>query len=389
METFPSFRDLISGNIYNVSRLNAKIKEIIEKGIGREYIWIEGEVSNFRGNYSSGHWYFTIKDEKSQISAVCFKFANRHIKFVPEDGKEFIFCGQVSVYEKQGSYQVNVRYIEPKGKGAQALALEQLKEKLRSEGLFAPEKKRPLPFLARRIGVVTSPTGAAVKDIIKVIGRRFENTEIIISPTRVQGEEAPAEILRALDRLYGISGLDIIILARGGGSAEDLWVFNEESLARKIALSPVPLISAVGHETDLTIADLVADVRAATPSMAAEIAVREKEELISQLNSYRQRINNSLLKRLELLRSELVQIKNRIAWSLRSRLEKNSSEISLLAGKLDSLSPLKVLARGYSIVYDKSGKKVIKNSGSLNPGDRIKIRFESGRAVCTVDETEA
>jgi len=388
MDNFPSFRDLISGNIYKVSQLNAKIKGIIESGFGQEYIWLEGEVSNFRGNYSSGHWYFTIKDESSQVSAICIKWANQHIKFVPEDGKEVVCCGQVNVYEKQGTYQLNIRYIEPKGKGAQALALEQLKEKLQSEGLFAIEKKRPLPFLSGKIGVATSPTGAAIKDIIKVIVRRYENTEIIISPARVQGDEAPKEIVRALDRLYSIPDLDIIILARGGGSAEDLWVFNEEILARKISESPVPLISAVGHEIDLTISDLVADVRAATPSMAAEMAVREKEELLSQLNNIKQRINNSLLNRFALLQNELVRLKDKIAWSLRSTLEKGFSELSVLAGKLDSLSPLKVLSRGYSIVYDKNGKKVIKSADSLKMGDSIQVRFETGRAKCTVKETE-
>jgi exodeoxyribonuclease VII large subunit len=388
MENFPSFRDLISGNIYKVSQLNSKIKSIIENELGKDYIWLEGEVSNFRGNYSSGHWYFTIKDENSQVSAVCFKWANQHIKFVPEDGKEVVCCGQVNVYEKQGTYQLNIRYIEPKGKGAQSVALEQLKEKLQAEGLFAIEKKRPLPFLAGKIGIATSPTGAAIKDIIKVIGRRFENTEIIISPTRVQGDEAPGEIVQALDLLYRIDDLDLIILARGGGSVEDLWVFNEEILARKISESPVPLISAVGHEIDITIADLVADVRASTPSMAAEIAVREKDELISQLNNFGQRINNSLINRFALLQSELDRLQDRIVWSLRSTLEKGSSELSILAGKLDSLSPLKVLGRGYSIVYDKTGKKVVKSADKLKKGNIIQVRFETGRAKCTVDKTD-
>jgi len=388
MENFPSFRDLISGNIYKVSQLNSKIKSIIENELGKDYIWLEGEVSNFRGNYSSGHWYFTIKDEDSQVSAVCFKWANQHIKFVPEDGKEVVCCGQVNVYEKQGTYQLNIRYIEPKGKGAQSVALEQLKEKLQAEGLFAIEKKRPLPFLAGKIGIATSPTGAAIKDIIKVIGRRFENTEIIISPTRVQGDEAPGEIVQALDLLYRIDDLDLIILARGGGSVEDLWVFNEELLARKISESPVPLISAVGHEIDITIADLVADVRASTPSMAAEIAVREKDELISQLNNFGQRVNNSLINRFALLQSELDRLQDRIVWSLRSTLEKGSSELSILAGKLDSLSPLKVLGRGYSIVYDKTGKKVVKSADKLKKGNIIQVRFETGRAKCTVDKTD-
>ena len=388
MENLPSFRDLISGNIYKVSQLNSKINSILESEFGKDYIWLEGEVSNFRGNYSSGHWYFTIKDENSQISAVCFKWANQHIKFVPEDGKEVVCCGQVNVYEKQGTYQLNLRYIEPKGKGAQAVALEQLKEKLQAEGLFAKDKKRPLPFLAGKIGIATSPTGAAIKDIIKVIGRRFENTEIIISPTRVQGDEAPGEIVKALDRLYRIDDLDLLILARGGGSVEDLWVFNEEILARKISESPVPLISAVGHEIDITIADLVADVRASTPSMAAEIAVCEKEELILQLDNLGQRINNSLRNRFSLLQTDLDRLQDRLVWSLQTTLEKGSSELSILAGKLDTLSPLKVLGRGYSIVYDKTGKKVVKNADKLSKGNIVQVRFEKGRAICTVDKTD-
>jgi exodeoxyribonuclease VII large subunit len=221
-----------------------------------------------------------------------------------------------------------------------------------------------------------------------VIGRRFENTEIIISPTRVQGDEAPGEIVKALDLLYRIEDLDLIILARGGGSVEDLWVFNEEILARKISESPVPLISAVGHEIDITIADLVADVRASTPSMAAEIAVCEKEELISQLNSIGQRINNSLINRFSLLQSELDRLQDRLVWSLRSTLEKGSSELSILAGKLDSLSPLKVLGRGYSIVYDKTGRKVVKSADKIKKGSIIQVRFETGRAKCTVDKTD-
>jgi len=196
---------------------------------------------------------------------------------------EVICCGQVGVYEKQGIYQINVRYIEPKGVGAQALALEQLKERLLAEGLFAEERKRPLPFLPQKIGVVTSPSGAAIRDILKVIGRRFPNLHILISPTRVQGKEAPQDIVRALKRLYGIEGIDLIIVARGGGSKEDLWAFNEEAVAREISMSPVPVISAVGHEIDITISDLVSDMRASTPSMAAEIAVREMSELIDEL----------------------------------------------------------------------------------------------------------
>jgi len=184
-----------------------------------------GEISNFKGNYASGHWYFSLKDKDTQISAVSFKWANQYIKFIPENGMEVICCGQISVYEKQGSYQINVRYIEPKGVGAQALALEQLKERLLAEGLFSEERKRPLPYLPRKIGIVTSPTGAAVKDILKILDRRFPNLEILISPTRVQGDEAPKEIVSALSKLYKIDEIELIILARGGGSKEDLWAF--------------------------------------------------------------------------------------------------------------------------------------------------------------------
>ncbi|HJZ05404.1 MAG TPA: exodeoxyribonuclease VII large subunit, partial [Patescibacteria group bacterium] len=287
MDEYPSFINLITGEICTVSELTARIKEVIEEGVGYEYIWVVGEISNFRGNYTSGHWYFSLKDEDSQISAVCFRGMNQFIKFRPENGMEVICCGQVSVYEKQGVYQLNVRYIEPKGVGAQALALEQLKERLLAEGLFAQERKRPLPFLPQKIGVVTSPTGAAIRDILKVLGRRFPNLLILISPTRVQGEEAPKDIVKALRRLYQIAELDLIIVARGGGSKEDLWAFNEEIVAREIYNSPVPVISAVGHEIDITISDLVADLRASTPSMAAEIAVREKNKLIQELNDLR------------------------------------------------------------------------------------------------------
>ncbi|MBI2487295.1 MAG: exodeoxyribonuclease VII large subunit, partial [Deltaproteobacteria bacterium] len=307
MNDYPSFLNLITGEIYTVSSLTTRIKEIIEDEIGYDYVWVAGEISNFRDTYASGHWYFSLKDEGSQISAVCFKGSNQYIKFRPENGMEVICCGQVGVYEKQGIYQINVRYIEPKGVGAQALALEQLKEKLLAEGLFAQERKRPLPFLPERIGVVTSPSGAAIRDILKVLGRRFPNLEILISPTRVQGEDAPREIVNALNRLYQIDGIDLIILARGGGSKEDLWAFNEEAVAREIVKSPVPLISAVGHEIDITISDLVADLRVSTPSMAAEIAVREKSELVQDLRDLKERIAMSLKKRVELHIRDLSQ----------------------------------------------------------------------------------
>ena len=388
MEDQPSFKELLSEKIYTVSEITARIKNTIEEEIGFEYVWIAGEVSNFRGNYASGHWYFSLKDNETQISAVCFKWANQHIKFLPENGMEVIVCGQISVYEKQGSYQINVRYVEPKGVGAQALALEQLKEKLLKEGLFDEERKRPLPFLPQRIGIVTSPTGAAVKDILKVLDRRFPNLDILISPARVQGDEAPSEIVKALKRLYKQKDIELIIVARGGGSKEDLWAFNDEGVAREIVKSPVPLISAIGHEIDITIADLVADVRAATPSMAAEIAVREKQEFIDDIVYLKERIAHALNNQIELYAREIDQLQSELAYSMQSRLDLASSELSNLSGNLDALSPLKVLNRGYSITQKLPKKEIIKDSKKLKKGDDVLISFNKGEAKCTVKETK-
>lgn len=387
MEEHISFKELLSEKIYTVSEINSRIKEAIEENIGFEYVWIVGEISNFRGNYASGHWYFSLKDSQTQISAVCFKWANQYIKFIPENGMEVILCGQINVYEKQGSYQVNVRYIEPKGVGAQALALEQLKEKLLKEGLFDEERKRPLPFLPQRIGIVTSPTGAAVKDILKVLDRRFPNLDILISPARVQGDEAPGEIIKALVRLYEQKQIDLIILARGGGSKEDLWAFNDEGVARQIARSPVPVISAVGHEIDITIADLVADIRAATPSMAAEIAVKEKKELIDDLIYFKQHISHALNNQIERYARELDQLQSEFVYAIQSKLDTSLSELSNLSGRLDALSPLKVLNRGYSITQKLPEKEIIKDSKNLEKGDEVLISFNKGEAKCTVKET--
>ena len=388
MEDQPSFKELLSEKIYTVSEITARIKNTIEEEIGFEYVWIAGEVSNFRGNYASGHWYFSLKDNETQISAVCFKWANQHIKFLPENGMEVIVCGQISVYEKQGSYQINVRYVEPKGVGAQALALEQLKEKLLKEGLFDEERKRPLPFLPQRIGIVTSPTGAAVKDVLKVLDRRFPNLDILISPARVQGDEAPSEIVKALKRLYKQKDIELIIVARGGGSKEDLWAFNDEGVAREIVKSPVPVISAIGHEIDITIADLVADVRAATPSMAAEIAVREKQEFIDDIVYLKERIAHALNNQIELYAREIDQLQSELAYSMQSRLDLASSELSNLSGNLDALSPLKVLNRGYSITQKLPKKEIIKDSKKLKKGDDVLISFNKGEAKCTVKETK-
>ena len=388
MEDTPSFQELFKSQIYTVSGLNARIKETIEEELGFEYVWVAGEISNFKGNYTSGHWYFSLKDASSQISAVCFKWANQAIKFLPENGMEVICSGLVGVYEKQGVYQLNVRDMEPKGVGAQALALEQLREKLLAEGLFNPERKRPLPFLPRRIGIVTSPTGAAIKDILKVLDSRFPNLEILISPARVQGDEAPGDIISSLNRLYRLPGLDLIILARGGGSKEDLRAFNDEALARVISKSPVPVVSAVGHEIDITIADLVADVRAATPSNAAEIVVREKAELLQDLAELKAKIAFALLNRVEFHAREIDQMQTDLARFFQIKFDNAVSETGALAGKLDALSPLKVLGRGYSITYKLPSMRTVKDSKVLKRGDKVLITFNSGKARCSVTETE-
>ena len=388
MEETPSFQDILKDRIYTVSELTARIKETIEEEIGFEYVWVTGEISNFRGNYSSGHWYFSVKDENSQISAVCFKWSNQYIKCLPENGREVICCGQIGVYEKQGVYQINVRDMEPRGVGAQAIALEQLTEKLLAAGLFNEDRKRPLPFLPGKIGIVTSPTGAAIKDILKVLDRRFPNLEILISPARVQGEFAPGEIIAALQRLYRIEKLDLIILARGGGSKEDLLAFNDEALARKIAESPVPVVSAVGHEIDVTIADLVADVRAATPSMAAEIVVREKAGLLQDIAELKAKIALALQNRIEIHAREIDQIQSDVIRLFRTKLDTAESEMAALSGNLDALSPLKVLDRGYSITYKLPSMNIVKDSGELKRGDEILINFNKGKARCSVNETE-
>jgi exodeoxyribonuclease VII large subunit len=388
MNDFSSFLKLIAKDVYTVSELTARIKELIEEEIGYDHVWVVGEVSNFRDNFSSGHWFFSLKDEGSQISAVCFKWVNQYIRFKPENGMEVICYGQVGVYERQGIYRLNVKHIEPKGIGAQALALEQLKERLFAEGLFSEERKRPLPFLPRKIGIVTSPSGAAIKDILKVIERKFPNLEIVISPTRVQGEEAPLEIVRALRRLYRIEGLDLIILARGGGSKEDLWAFNEEIVAREVSRSPVPLVSAIGHEIDITISDLVADLRASTPTMAAEIVVKDKAKLIEELWDLKERMVLAVRRKLELYGKELLQLQTSMRRVMESKLDSAALELRGMFGKLEALSPLKVLERGYSIAYKLPFMTVVKDSKEIKSGDKVVIRFHSGRAVCVVEEVE-
>lgn len=374
--------------IYSVSELNSSIKEAIELEFGGGTIWVAGEISDFKGHYASGHWYFSLKDKNSQISAACFRSSNQRIKFTPENGMDVICAARVGVYEKNGVYQLYVSDMEPKGVGADALALEKLKQKLSEEGLFDLSKKRPLPFLSRKIGVVTSPSGAAVRDFIKVVHRRFPNIEVVISPASVQGDGAPGEITVALERLYAMEDLDLVVVTRGGGSKEDLIAFNDEGVARKIAASPFPVISAVGHEVDVTIADLVADVRAATPSMAAELAVREKREVGEDLAQLRRRLDFSLTSRVDMFSMQLDGFANSFRHHMISRIENLERRVENYSGKLTSLNPLGVLQRGYAIVSKEKSGEIVQDSRTLEERERLVLRLGRGRAFCSVEGTE-
>lgn len=291
-----------SPRVYTVSALTERIKDLLEGHF--EFIWIEGEISNFRAP-TSGHYYMVLKDEKAQIRAVMFRPQSRYLKFTPDDGMMVVAKGRIGVYQPRGEYQVILDYLEPLGVGALALAFEQLKKKLAAEGIFDDAVKRPLPFLPRRVAVITSPTGAAVRDFLKVIQRRFANMEVIVVPVKVQGEEATAEIVEALEIVNTSLDVDVIVLTRGGGSLEDLWAFNREEIAYAIRGSEIPVVSAVGHEIDTTISDLAADLRAPTPSAAAELLVVEKEALRERLNEHQGRLLSEMKHHLELARGRL------------------------------------------------------------------------------------
>ena len=435
--------------ILTVTELTQKIKKHLEEEF--EEIWVEGEISNFRSP-SSGHYYFTLKDDKSQIRAVVFRFMGRYLKFEPHDGLLVICRGRINVYEPRGEYQLILDYMEPKGIGALQLAFEQLKEKLQKEGLFDPERKKALPLLPQKIGIVTSPTGAAIKDLLNVIGRRFHNVGILINPVKVQGEGAAQEIAGAIEELNHIPGIDVIILARGGGSLEDLWAFNEEIVARAIYHSSIPIISAVGHEIDFTIADFVADLRAPTPSVAGELVVRDKVELKNLLELLSNQLGNQIKHLFETEKNHLIFLRKRLpdlrirvsdfqlrvddvssrlsprifqALQLKGevlrgrkvrlllrnpklKIEEYLKSISLCEkelidnmnqllnrlhqvlerylGGLDSLSPLNVLKRGYSITRVLPSYKIVKESGMLSKGDMVNVVLGKGEVFCQVEK---
>ena len=440
--------------VLTVSELNATIRDLLENQL--QNVWVEGEISNARV-WNTGHMYFTLKDGASQIKAVMFRSAVRYLKFKAEDGLKVVARGKVSVYDPKGEYQIICEHLEPKGLGALQQAFEQLKKKLQAEGLFDQARKRPLPALPRRIGIVTSLDGAALRDIIRVLRRRYPNAHLVISPTRVQGEGAGREIAHAIRKVERIDAVDVVIVARGGGSLEDLWAFNEEVLARVIAACPVPVISGVGHETDVTIADFVADLRAPTPSAAAELVVKKKDEFFGHIGRISERLDAAIHHRLrrmetrlhmlearpgyagyrgriavrgrhvselaaslrqcvggglsrrtrrhELLRRSLDQFdpRHRLAAvrtrlvsrdgqlqaAVRRRIHRLQGRFGALAARIEGLSPLAVLGRGYSVTWDGTRTRIIRDASTLAPGDTVSVTVERGTFDATVIRVNA
>ncbi len=398
--------ELRTPRIYSVSELTAELKALLENTFTG--VWVEGEISNFK-HHTSGHMYFTLKDDRGQLRAVMFRGSNRGLQFRPEDGLAVIVFGNVTIYEPRGEYQVYVEYMEPKGLGALQLAFEQLKTRLEAEGLFDPARKRPIPLLPKKIGLVTSPSGAAIRDILQIIHRRFANVQVLIFPVRVQGEGAAAEIVEGVEFLNKRGDLDVLIVARGGGSIEDLWAFNEEVVARAIYASQTPVISAVGHETDFTIADFVADVRAPTPSAAAELVISRKAELSQRVDDlfsrlvshmrYRAERSGERLRSLERhlrLLSPLERVKGQrerlrdgalaLQSSMSHRLALWRGELRTAAARLDSLSPLAILARGYSVCRRLPDLSILTRAASIAEGERVEVLLHQGGLICRVEE---
>ena len=435
--------------VVTVSEVTSEIRNTLESGFGD--LWIEGEISNCRV-WNTGHVYFTLKDSTAQLKGVMFRTASRYLKFKIEDGLHVVARGRLSVYEPKGEYQLVCEHMEPHGRGALQLAFEQLKRKLHAEGLFAAGRKRAIPARPRKIGIVTSLDGAALRDILKVLGRRHPNAHIVIRPVRVQGEGAADDIARALKALARVPGVEVIIVGRGGGSIEDLWAFNEESLARTIAACPVPVIAAVGHEVDVTIADFVADLRAPTPSAAAEMVVTAKEEFCARIDRLQGRLDAAMRSDIQRRRtvlhvltsrrglagwhvrvamqgrhvSELTHALRRAASSLvtrrsrehqaravrlessdvrrslaavRARLaaadtrlhvtarrvhERTAARFTALAGRLEMLSPLAVLARGYAVCWNEDRTAIIRQASAVAPGDVVRVTLHEGEIDCEV-----
>ena len=437
--------------VFTVSGLTERLKAVVEERF--PMVWVEGEISNFKV-YASGHAYFTLKDAASQLRAVLFRNRGRRVRFEPGDGLHVLAMGSVEVYPQRGEYQLVVEMLEPRGLGALQLAFEQLKARLAAEGLFDEARKRALPRFPKTIGIVTSPSGAAIRDMLRVIGRRFGELHIVLAPCRVQGDGAAEEIAQGIHDLEALGDVDVIIVGRGGGSLEDLWAFNEETVARAIAGSKIPIISAVGHEVDVTIADFVADLRAPTPSAAAELVVREKQAVVEAVADLGHRLRRAMGRRLEQERHRMMAVASRRvltdparplrdlhrrvddgrvrvqramdallreaahrferataglrSGSPRARLgrdrvqherltrrlraeamrtvEGGRARLGMAAGQLDSLSPLAVLGRGYSLTRTPSGV-IVRSASQVKAGDPVDVLLGEGRLDCRVTAT--
>lgn len=435
--------------ILTVTELNVRLRDLIESHFFE--IWVEGELSNCK-IWNNGHLYFTLKDHSAQLKGFMFRSSLRYLKFKPEDGLKVIARGKITVYEPKGEYQLVCEHLEPQGLGALQLAFDQLKKRLQAEGLFDAALKRPLPALPRKIGIVTSLEGAAIRDILKVLSRRHANVQIVIRPARVQGEGAAVEIARGVKAVARIPGVDVVIVGRGGGSIEDLWAFNEEIVARAIRSSPVPVISAVGHETDVTIADFVADLRAPTPSAAAEMVVSAKTEFRSRIDRLRDRMRAAergrvqslsrrvhvlsgrpgfsgipgrvamtgrqvaelshqlaravrfrlaarerlagqwrqrldacdLGRRLAVIRTRLVGVEGRLGGAVVRRRHLADRRLRDSVARLETLSPLAVLARGYAVCWTEDRSKAIRDAGETSVGDRVRVTLAQGELDCEV-----
>ena len=395
----------MKSTVLSVTQLNTYIKSIIDGDSLLRSLYVVGEISNFTNHYRTGHFYLTLKDENCAVKAVMFASANRRLKFMPENGMKVIVRGRVSVFERDGQYQLYIDDMQPDGLGALNLAFEQLKNRLAQEGLFDERFKKPIPYRCMRIGVVTSATGAVIQDIRNVISRRYPLAEIILAPVQVQGASAAPQIVDAIERFNSGDYADVLIVGRGGGSLEDLWAFNEEIVARAVFKSRIPIISAVGHETDFTICDFVADLRAPTPSAAAELAVPDIREDIAFVQTVVYECEATLLQRVNDEKERLEMIKERLRYrspsmlidqkiqtidtlmtsallSVQRKLDSETARLSSTAARLDALSPLKVMARGYSIVT--KDEKVVASSKALKKGDRITVGFSDGERKCEV-----
>lgn len=396
--------------VLSVTQINMYVKSVLDYDARLKNIYVSGEISNFTNHYRSGHFYFTLKDENCAIKAVMFRTAAQRVRFQIENGMRVIIRGSVSVYERDGVYQLYAEDIAPDGEGALNLAFEQLKKKLFEQGLFDEIYKKPIPKYPETVGVITSQTGAAIRDIVSVLTRRYPIAKIRLEPVQVQGDAAAGQICAAIRKLNDDNDCDLIIVGRGGGSIEDLWAFNEESVARAIFASKIPIISAVGHETDYTISDFVADLRAPTPSAAAELAVPDYRELLYSLDkvydsltesinriitdkrvnviSYDKTLNAlSPIKTLQLYSKNTEVLSGRLSHSIELIFKKYSNEISGYAIRLEGSNPLKILAKGYCIATDESGNTV-ESVKQLNPNDSITLRVSDGLVRCIVNELE-